>query len=133
MNKLKGVIKDINSSQNFSIVEIDINGMSIYSIILETPETANYLKNGKQVLVLFKETEVSIGKNVQGLISLRNQIPCKVKKIEKGDILSKIDLECKKHKIVSIITTGSVNRIKLDVGDEVIAFIKSNEVSLMEI
>ncbi len=133
MNKLKGYIKNINSSQNLSIVEIDLNGIDICSIVVETPETASYLKTGNQVFVLFKETEVSIGKNVQGLISLRNQIPCKVTKIEKGKILSKIDLECKEHRIVSIITTSSVERLNLSIGDEVTAFIKSNEVSLMEI
>jgi molybdopterin-binding protein len=103
------------------------------SIIVETQKTADYLKVGNEVYILFKETEVSVGKNVQGLLSLRNQINCTVQNIEKGKVLSKVVLNFKNYNIVSIITTNSVEKLQLKIGDNVKAFIKSNEVSLMEI
>jgi len=133
MNKLKGFIKSIQSSENISVVDIDVDGISLCSIIVETQKTADYLKVGNEVYILFKETEVSVGKNVQGLLSLRNQINCTVQNIEKGKVLSKVVLNFKNYNIVSIITTNSVEKLQLKIGDNVKAFIKSNEVSLMEI
>jgi molybdopterin-binding protein len=133
MNKIKGVIVSIESSESISLVEIDTPVGRVCSVVVETPETAEYLRDGNEVYILFKETEVSIGKDFSGGISLRNKIDCTVKEIRRGKILSRIVLECGKEKIVSIITTGSADRMNIQIGDRVTAFIKTNEVSLMEI
>ena len=49
-----------------SMVDIDVDGDVFSSIVLETPASAAYLKQGSSVTLLFKETEVSIGKNLSG-------------------------------------------------------------------
>ena len=113
------------------MVDINVDGDIFSSIVLETPSSAAYLKQNHQVTLLFKETEVSIGKNLSGLISLRNRFKAKVIHIEKSDLLSKIFLKYKGKDIVSIISTRSVNKLELMQGDEVEWLVKTNEVSLL--
>ena len=112
------------------MVDIDVEGDVFSSIVLETPATAAYLKQGKQVALLFKETEVSIGKNLSGLISLRNRFKATIREIEKSDILTKVFLNYKSKIIVSIISTRSAQKLGLVDGDEVEWLVKTNEVSL---
>ena len=130
MNKLIGKIIQIESSQHMSMVDIDVNGDVFSSIILETPATATYLKQGNQITMLFKETEVSIGKNLSGLISLRNRFKAIIKELEKSDILTKVLLDYKGKEIISIITSRSSQKLALAVGDSVEWLVKTNEVSL---
>jgi len=130
VNKLIGKIIQIESSQHMSMVDIDVNGDVFSSIILETPATATYLKQGNQITMLFKETEVSIGKNLSGLISLRNRFKAIIKELEKSDILTKVLLDYKGKEIISIITSRSSQKLALAVGDSVEWLVKTNEVSL---
>ena len=130
MNKLIGKIVLIESTQHMSMVDIDVQGDVFSSIVLETPASASYLKQGNSVQMLFKETEVSIGKNLTGLISLRNRFKGTIRRIERSEILSKIHLNYKSQEIVSIISTRSVQKLGLIDGDEVEWLVKTNEVSL---
>lgn len=132
MNKLQGKIMNIESSEHISIVDIDVEGDLFSSIIIETPETADYLRIGNEVFMLFKETEVSIGKDLSGNLSLRNRLKSKIKTIEKGIVLTKIILDYKGKDIISVITTRSTNKLDLKVGDEVQGLIKANEVIIMK-
>lgn len=132
MNKLLGKIMNIESSEHISIVDIDVEGDLFSSVIIETPETADYLKIGNEVFMLFKETEVSIGKALSGNLSLRNRLKSKIKTIEKGTVLTKITLDYKGKDIISVITTRSTNKLDLKVGDEVQGLVKANEVIIMK-
>lgn len=132
MNKLKAAIVNIESADHISLVDLRANGDIFSCVIIETAETADYLKIGHEVYILFKETEVSIGKNLSGEISLRNRIHATVKQIDKGKVLCKIILDYKGIQIGSVITTRSANNLQLKVGDAVVGLVKANEVSIME-
>jgi len=131
MNKIKGRIIGIESSKAMSLVRIGSGEDVFYSLILETPETAPHLKTGVIVDVVFKETEVAIGKDLSGLISLKNRIRSRVRLVEIDKILAKVVLDYNGQDIVSIITAGSAERLCLKEGDEVEWLVKSNEVSLL--
>lgn len=113
-----------------SMVDIDVDGDIFSSIVLETPASAPYLIQGNSISLLFKETEVSIGKNLSGLISLRNRFKATITKLENSDILTKVFLKYKTQEIISIISTRSVKKLALAVSDEVEWLVKTNEVSL---
>jgi len=130
VNKLTGKIVLVESSQHMSMVDIDVQGDVLSSIVLETPASAPYLKLGNSVSLLFKETEVSIAKNLSGLISLRNRFKATVKRIEKSEILTKVFLNYKGNEIISIISTRSAQKLGLINGDDVEWLVKTNEVSL---
>ena len=130
MNKLIGKIVLIESSQHMSMVDIDVEGDIFSSIVLETPDRASYLKIGSSIVLLFKETEVSLAKNLSGLISLRNRFKARIKGIEKAEILSKIIFDYKGKELISIISTRSTQKLSLTEGDEIEWLVKTNEVSL---
>ena len=132
MNRLRGKVAAIESSGQLSLVDVDVGGDTFTAIIVETPDSAGYLKLGGEILLLFKETEVSLAKNLSGLISLRNRIPALVQDIVEGGLLSQVTLDYKGNRIVSIITSRSVRRLGLKTGDQVEGLVKANEMTLME-
>lgn len=133
MNILRGHITRIVSNDHMSQVDVEIMGDIFTATLLETADDASYLKVGNRVDVLFKETEVSLAKGLSGLISLRNRVMTTVKLLRSGVILSEVVLDYRGQQISSIITTGSILRLNIKVGDEVEALVKANEVTLMEV
>jgi molybdate transport system regulatory protein len=121
----------MDSNSHMSLVEVAVGGDILAATLLETPETAEYLRVGNRVTLLFKETEVSLAKNLSGQISLRNRIPVVVRSIERGDILSAVELDYAGRALQSVITTRAVDRLQLVAGDAVEALVKANEIALM--
>ncbi|MGD9900189.1 MAG: molybdopterin-binding protein [Calditrichaceae bacterium] len=132
MNKIKATITAFESSGHISLVDLEAGGAAFSCVIIENPESAGYLKTGNEVSLLFKETEVSIAKNLSGEISLRNRIDSVITGLEKGAILTKITLKFNGMEIRSIITTRSADRLELKPGDRVTGLIKANEISIMQ-
>ncbi|MEO1785063.1 TOBE domain-containing protein [Thermodesulfobium sp. 4217-1] len=62
--------------------------------------------------------------------TLRNHLKGKIVEIVKGDVVSEVNVETTAGIIVSIVTTRSVEKLMLKVGDEVNAVIKATEVSI---
>ena len=132
MNKLKGKIVAIESSEAMSIVELDVKGDIFSAIVLETPQSADYLCVGQEIFLLFKETEVSIAENLSGLISLRNRIKSPIKNIDSQGILTKIILDYKGDDVVAIISSRSAKKLSLKNSEEVEWLVKATEVSLAQ-
>lgn len=113
-----------------SLVDVVVDNDVFSATLLETPATADYLQVGNQVTLLFKETEVSLARNLSGLITLRNRFPATVTGIERGGILSAIRLDYRGQPLTSIVTTRGVDRLQLVVGDQVEGLVKANEMVL---
>jgi len=132
MNRLPGHIVAIESNGHLSLVDIAVKDDRFTAILLETPESSSLLRVGAEVEMMFKETEVSIAKNLAGQISLRNRFAVTVKAIMRGTIMSEVSMDYKGMALTSIITTRGVDRLGLAVGDTAEALVKANEMTLME-
>jgi molybdate transport system regulatory protein len=132
MNKLSGTITKIQQSGAILLVDVDVDGHGFSAMLIESVTQPEWLKTGNTIDLIFKETEVSLAKNLTGMISMRNRMKCTVQKIERGDLLSKVSLKFQQHTITSAITTRSVDSLQIAIGDEVEALVKANEVSLMK-
>ena len=66
-------------------------------------------------------------------INVRNQFKGKVKEIIRGDVVSEIDVETPWGIVTSVITSRSVDALDLKIGSEVVALVKSTEVSLAKL
>ncbi|HZL09329.1 MAG TPA: TOBE domain-containing protein [Prolixibacteraceae bacterium] len=132
MNKLTGKISRIQQSGAIILIDADVDGHVISAMLIESATHPEWLQVGNSIDLVFKETEVSLAKNLSGIISMRNRMKCTVQHIERGELLSKIDLKFQTERITSAITTRSVDNLQLAVGDEVEALVKANEVSLMK-
>ena len=104
MNTLKGEIRSIKVSGNLSLVTINVSDIVFKTIVIETPRTASYLKTGNNINVIFKETEVVIGKGLEHFVSLQNKLHGNILEIENGKLLSKLIIETPVGNIVAIIT-----------------------------
>lgn len=66
-------------------------------------------------------------------INVRNQFKGQIKEIIRGDVVSEIDVQTPWGIVTSVITTRSVDELALQVGSEVVALVKSTEVSIAKL
>lgn len=130
MNIINGIITNIESHEGMSLVKVRSYDVIFTAIVLDTPETSDYLKIENAVNVIFKETEVMISKDLTPNISVQNKLHCVIDSIQNGVILSQINLRYDQQIIKSIITRNACEQLDLKEKDTVLALIKTNEVSL---
>ena len=63
-------------------------------------------------------------------ISIRNRLPGTIEKIVSDKVVSEVVIRIEAGIVTSIITTGSVERMKLKEGDDVFAVMKATSVSI---
>lgn len=130
MNRLPGQIADIEVAGSVALVEVAV-GRYRFTATLIGADSASW-QPATSVTLLFKETEVSLAKNLSGLISMRNRLPSTVIALEQGQLLTKVTLDMNGHILTSIITTKSSRMLELAVGDAVEGLVKTNEMSLVQ-
>lgn len=132
MNILKGAIVTIKVSGNLSLITVNANGIFFKTIVIETPITASWLKIGNEINVIFKETEVVIGKGLEHFVSLQNKVPGKIIDMQQGELMSKITVDTAVGNIVAIISLDAVMQLDLQIGETVSAMIKTNEIMISQ-
>lgn len=131
MNRLPATIAAIEVHGSIALVDVAVDGHCFTATLVGTGEEVATWAVGMPVSLLFKETEVSLAKNLSGLLSLRNRIPAAVAAIEHGKLLTKATLAFGAHTIESVITTRSARALSLAVGDRVEGLVKANEMTVM--
>ena len=66
-------------------------------------------------------------------INARTQFRGRIKEIVAGPVVSEVDIETPAGIVTSVITTRSVKELALEVGTEVLAFVKATEVSVAKL
>lgn len=133
MNTIQGEIKSVTVHKNLTLVKVQAGSYTMSSIVIDTPDSATYLKEGESVNVIFKETEVILGVERNLQISLQNKFYGKVISIETGNLLGRVVIETELGPITSIVTANAVRQLGLAVGGTAVAMIKTNEVMLAEL
>ena len=132
MNKYQGHIVKVESSGALSMISVARSDVvEVSAIVIETPESASYLKEGGPISVLFKETEVILSNGNVAQIGIKNRVPGEVQKIEADVLLSKVTLQTPMGELEVIIASTELKSLGLLPGDPVTALIKINEVMLM--
>lgn len=132
MNRLKGKIELINSHDELLLIELNIQETKMKAIIIGKSHDYSYLEIGNEIAILFKETEVTILSDKTLNISIQNKLICTIDSINKGQLLSQVNLNFNGVTLSSIITTTSVENLNLKPQDTVTALIKTNEIILSE-
>ena len=130
MNTFNAEVKQIKSVENLNIVKFDFDGITLSMMSLELNDK---IKVGTKVKLSTKPTHVAIAKKFSGEVSYSNQLHVKIIHVENGELLSSIKMQINDTVLESIITKDSSDRMNLNVGDEVTAFIKANELSIVGI
>lgn len=128
MNCFEGKITKIKTNTHFSLIKVSTNNCVVSAIVLNSPIKTYTL--GAKIKVIFKETEVIIGKGHKHSISIQNKFKGIIKKIETNTLLSKISINSEIGFITAIITTSAVNKLALEINSPITAMVKTNEVLL---
>ncbi len=127
MNRLKAVINSQKHSNGLGRIEAASEGYLFRLLVFEDKIVR---ENGASVYLLIKESEIALSKSKLSDISISNRIECAITEIKKGEILCEVVLSFGCEKLSSMITTESVDRLGLHVGESVYALIKANEIYL---
>lgn len=131
MNRLPGTISTIDTHGSIALVDVAVGAHRFTATLIGSGDEIASWQPGVAVSLLFKETEVSLAKNLSGQISMRNRIPCTVSAIEHGRLLTRVGLDFHGHAIESVITTRSAHALDLAVGDQVEGLVKANEMTVL--
>lgn len=131
MNRLPATIATVEVHGSIALVEAAVGEHRFTATLIGAGDEVAAWTAGMPVTLLFKETEMSLAKNLSGLISMRNRLPATVTAIERGRLLTKVMLDFNGYTIESVITTRSSHTLALAVGDVVEGLVKANEMTLM--
>jgi molybdopterin-binding protein len=126
LNRVFGEIIKIDYKDNFSVVEVNTKLGNLFVAVLETPETASYLKEKNYINLLFNPAELLLFKIKDE--TLLNMFDCKIIEIERGKLLSKILLEKDSIKLESLVLAKQVDKYDLKIGDRVFCHIKPTSI-----
>jgi len=130
MSKIIAQVSNIQNVDNLNIVTFDCQKTTLQMISLDLSDK---VKIGKSMLLRVKPASVAIGKNIEGELSYSNQLKVKIISLKIGKLLCSLQLQFHDFIIESIITVDSQKRMHLQLNDEVIALIKSSDLSLGEV
>lgn len=129
MNKLPGTIIDNQLHGQLRLLRIKVGSSELSSIGISGKLDQQW-HNGSSVSVVFKENEVSILKGEASGLSMQNKLMCHIKSIETGVLLSRLELKHQSFNLTAVITSRAVEQLGLQIGDQVYALIKTNELML---
>ena len=130
MSHLIATVTQIDNFDSLNIVNFRCNSQNLSMMSLDLSDD---VKVGAKVELVVKPSHVAIAKNFNGEVSYSNQLPTIIKSIDNGELLSSVKLDFFDTVLESIITFSSSKRMDLKVGDEVTAFIKSSELSILKV
>lgn len=132
MNRLRGIVREIDSHGSMSLVEIAVQGDLFSAYVLETPRTCAYLREGAPIDLLVKETEISLARAPLGAISMGNCFSARVRAVEEGKLLTQVVLDYKGLRVTAVLGARAVRRMQLVADEEVLWLFKSTELTLAE-
>jgi molybdopterin-binding protein len=127
MNQLPATVKQVDKVDNLSIVTLNIASITLKLVTLELEKK---IKPTSHVNLKINPNEIMIVKNFQGDISCSNQLKAKVIHLEKGQLLTAVELSFEGFKLESLITTQSAIEMTLEVGNPVLLVVKESAISV---
>ena len=130
MNQIAATITDIQSVDAITIVSFEAAGQAMRMMALELNDT---LGVGSKVILGVKATNIALAKERVETISISNQLEVTIEGINMGALLCSVTFNFSDQLWESIITRESALTMQLDVGDKIVALVKSSELSIVEI
>ena len=130
MSQIIATIKNIRNVDSLNIVEFGFHNQTLKMVSLNLNKQITI---NKKVKLSIKPTNILIAKNLQGDISISNQLKAKIVKVENGELLSSILLQIENTILESIITVDSSKNMNLAEDEEVVILIKASDLFIQEV
>ena len=119
---IKAKISAIEQTGGVSVFEFSAENLSLKMLSLENLQN---LKIGDEVWLGFKSSDVFVATSPLLNCSVSNEIKAQISSIQKGQITSSLHLNAGEFEFESIITTASLKRLNLALGDQIYAYVKA--------
>ncbi|WP_298791314.1 TOBE domain-containing protein [uncultured Campylobacter sp.] len=119
---IKAKISAIEQNDGVSVFEFSAENLSLKMLSLENLQN---LKIGDEVWLGFKSSDVFVATSPLLNCSVSNEIKAEISDIQKGEITSSLHLNAGKFEFESIISTASLKRLNLALGDQIYAYVKA--------
>lgn len=130
-NQIIGKIVEINlGSVNVQITLELKSGKKLVSIITLNSVENLGLNLDDEVVALIKSSNILISTDTNLKISARNTLRGKIENINKGDVNSEVTIDVDGDKVVTVLTTNSLENLNLKIGLEVDAIIKASDIMI---
>ncbi|MEU0433574.1 TOBE domain-containing protein [Streptomyces sp. NPDC006290] len=130
-NQLPGTVTSVTPGEVMATVKVRLDaGQEITAAVTLEAVQELGLASGSRVRALLKSTEVSLATGPVGGLSIRNQLPGTVTDVASGGAMARVKVRVAGGELTSVITKDAVTELGLSAGSEVVALIKSTEVSL---
>lgn len=123
MNKIKAKLIEIKNKDDINLLIFKCKNDIIKVVTLEINFDID------EANLFFKPTMVSISKE-KCKTSIENNLKAKVTNIEKGEIFSNIYCEYDNKEIEVILLNESVDKLNLNINDEVFLMIRASEIGV---
>jgi molybdate transport system regulatory protein len=130
-NQLPGTVTSVTPGEVMATVKVRLDaGQEITAAVTLEAVQELGLTQGSAVRALIKSTEVSLATGPVDGLSIRNQLPGTVTDVASGGAMARVKVRVAGGELTSAITGDAVSDLGLAAGSEVVALIKSTEVSL---
>ena len=129
-SKVSGTITRVVKGHIHANVQILWKSIPLSVVITKASCEDMHLSEGDSITVLIKGTDVMLAKSFSGMISARNKVNGIVKRIIRGDVVSKVFVESQEEMLHAIITNTSLEEMNIKEGNEITAIVKSTELIL---
>ncbi len=129
-SKVCGTITRVVKGHIHASVQILWKSIPLSVVITKASCEDMHLFEGDSITVLIKGTDVMLAKSFSGMISARNRVSGIVKRIIRGDVVSKVFVESQEEMLHAIITNTSLEEMEISEGNEITAIVKSTELIL---
>ncbi len=129
-SKVSGTITRVVKGHIHANVQILWKAIPLSVIITTASCEDMHLSEGDSITVLIKGTDVMLAKSFSGMISARNRVSGIVKRVIRGDVVSKVFVESQEEMLHAIITNASLEEMDICEGNEITAIVKSTELIL---
>ena len=119
---IKAKISAIDENDGVSVFEFNAANLSLKMLSLENLQN---LKIGDEVRLNFKSSDVFVATSPLLNCSVSNEIKVRISDIQKGQITSSLHLNAGEFEFENIITTASLKRLNLSLGDQIYAYVKA--------
>ncbi|WP_331774115.1 TOBE domain-containing protein [Sulfurospirillum sp. 1612] len=130
-NQIRGVVdKIVTGDVNANVIVVPKSGHELFANITNSGIESLMVQEGDEVVAIFKSSSIMLSTDENITISARNRISGIITQITQNNTNSEVVIDVGGDSITSVITTGSVKRLGLKVGSQVVALIKSSEIMI---
>jgi len=130
LNYINAKVENIQSLDTLNLVNFSTNTQKIQMISLELNKKVQI---GASVVLAVKATNISLAKDIHSVLSISNNLHVEIIDINFGELLCSVKLKLEDNILESIILKESALKMDLKIGENIIALIAENEISIMEV